>query len=94
MNLQDNYKQLVWDYNLTKSEFEEILKGKKVVGNFDQNWAIVRVLENLNYYDAMKLISIDILRKNWKDIQNRLFKSSIRDGYEFVLQRYPVSVAG
>lgn len=58
MNLQDNYKQLVWDYNLTKSEFEEILKGKKVVGNFDQNWAIVRVLENLNYYDAMKLIPI------------------------------------
>lgn len=90
----DNYKQLVWDYNLTKSEFEEILKGKKVVGNFDQNWAIVRVLENLNYYDAMKLVPIGTLRKNWKDVQNKLFKSSIRNGYEFVLQRYPVPVAG
>ena len=37
------FKQLVWDYNLTQDEFEAILYGKKVLGNMNQSWAIVRV---------------------------------------------------
>ncbi|MEK7472599.1 MAG: hypothetical protein AAB625_01030 [Patescibacteria group bacterium] len=49
----DLFKQLVWDYNLTQDEFEEILVGKKVLGNMNKSWAITRILENLNYYDAM-----------------------------------------
>lgn len=88
----DLFKQLVWDYNLTQSEFEAILTGEKVLGNMDQNWAIVRVLENLNYYDAMNLVSLNTLRSNWKEIQPKLFNSSIKNGYEFLLQRYPVSI--
>ena len=88
----DLFKQLVWDYNLTQDEFELILNGKKVLGNMDQNWAIVRVLENLNYYDAMNLVSLSTLRNNWKEVQPKLFNSSIKNGYEFLLQRYPVSI--
>ncbi len=88
----DLFKQLVWDYDLTQNEFEAILAGKKVLGNMDQNWAIVRVLENLNYYDAMNLVSLNTLRNNWKEVQPKLFNSSIKNGYEFLLQRYPVSV--
>ena len=88
----DLFKQLVWDYDLMQDEFEAILAGKKVLGNMDQNWAITRVLENLNYYDAMNLVSLDTLRNNWNKEQPRLFNSSIKNGYEFLLQRYPVSV--
>ena len=82
----------MWDYNLSQKEFEVILAGKKVLGNMDQNWAIVRVLENLNYYDAMNLVSLNTLRSNWKEVQPKLFNSSIKNGYEFLLQRYPVSI--
>ena len=89
----DLFKQLIWDYNLTPDEFEDILHGEKVLGNMNQNWAIVRVLENLNYYDAMSLISLDTLRNNWIEIRKRLFNNSIKNGYEFLLQRYPVSIA-
>lgn len=88
------FKQLVWDYDITQAEFEAILAGKKVMGSFDQNWAITRVLENANYYDAMDLVSLNTLRSHWADIQSRLFKSSIKSGYEFLLQRYPVSTTG
>lgn len=88
----DLFKQLVWDYNLTQDEFEAILAGKKVLGNMDQSWAITRVLENLNYYDAMNLVSLNTLRSNWKEVQPKLFNSSIKNGYEFLLQRYPVSI--
>jgi len=88
----DLFKQLVWDYDMTQDEFELILAGKKVLGNMDQKWAIVRVLENLNYYDAMNLVSLNTLRNNWKEVQPKLFNSSIKNGYEFLLQRYPVSI--
>lgn len=86
------FKQLVWDYNLTQDEFEAILSGKKVLGNMNQTWAITRILENLNYYDAMNLVSLNTLRNNWKEVQPKLFNSSIKNGYEFLLQRYPVSI--
>lgn len=70
------------------------MRGKKVLGNLNQSWAIARVLENLNYYDAMRLVSLDLLRNNWSQVKNRLFNQTIKDGYEFLLQRYPVSIAG
>ena len=88
------YSQLVWDYDLPQEEFEAILCGEKILGNLDQNWAMARILGNLNYYDAMKLIPLDLLRKHWELVRSKLFKDSIKKGYEFVLQRYPVSIAG
>ena len=60
----------------------------------NQSWAIVRVLENLNYYDAMNLISLKVLRDNWNKVKGQLFNNSIKNGYEFLLQRYSVSIAG
>ena len=90
---QDKYKQLVWDYNLSFDEFKTILSGEKKIGTFDQDWAISRVLENLNYYDAMDLIPYDILKSRWNYIKVKLFNKSIKSGYEFLLQRYPISIA-
>ena len=75
-------------------EFEAILRGEKSLGSLDQSWAIARVLENLNYYEAMKVISLEPLKKHWTTIKRKLFKDSIIKGYEFVLQRHTVSTAG
>ena len=91
---QDTYRKLVWDYNLPRDDFEKILSGDKKVGTFDQDWAISRVLENLNYYDAMTLVSLAVLRERWGFVKGKLFNKTIINGYEFLLQRYPVSIAG
>lgn len=88
---RDVYKKLVWDYNLTPDEFEKILLGKKN-GNFDQDWAISRVLSNLHYYDAMHIVPYSVLKKRWSSIKGKLFNKTIRDDYEFLLHRYPVSI--
>jgi hypothetical protein len=88
------YNNLVWDYDLPQDEFEAILRNEKTLGSLDQSWAMARILENLNYYDAMKLISMDSLKRNWISVKKKLFKNSIKEGYEFVLQRYAVSTAG
>ena len=88
------FRQVVWDYNMTQEEFEALLFGEKEMGTLNQEWAIARVLENLTYYEAMELVPRETMRRNWNGVKKRLFKKNIRDGYEFLLQRYPVSVAG
>lgn len=88
------YQQIMWDYNLPLVEFEAILRGQKAEGNLDQDWAIARVLENLNYYDAMELVPLNILESHWEIVKKKLFKDSIKRGYEFVLQRHSVFTSG
>lgn len=91
---QDKYRQLIWDYNLSLDDFKTILKGDKKIGLLDQDWAISRVLENLNYYDAMDLVPYGVLKNRWQYVKGKLFNKVIKNGYEFLLQRYPVSIAG
>lgn len=86
-----NYKNLVWDYNLDQNDFEKILDGKLKKGSFDQVWAIKRVLENLNFYDAMKIVPKQLFVKNWKLIRSKIFNKSIIKGYDYLLHRYTIS---
>lgn len=86
-----NYKKIVWDYNLGQSEFEEILEGKKVNGAFDQVWAIKRVLENLNFYEAKSIVTKKMFIDNWNEVKPKMFNRSIIKGYDFLLHRYSVS---
>jgi len=87
----DIFKQIIWDYDLSQDDFESIMQGDKKLGSLDQSWAISRILENVNYYIAKDLVTLPILQKNWSSIKPKLFKKSIKDGYEFVLQRYALS---
>lgn len=91
---QDMYKKLVWDYNLPLEDFNKILLGEKKVGLFDQDWAISRILENLHYYDAMALIPYATLKKRWGEVKGKLFNPTIKNSYEFLLHRYPISITG
>lgn len=87
------YKQLVWDYKMQPQTFFAILEGKKEDGWFNRNWAIARVLEHANYYEARELIPMSVLVQRWPDIKRRLFQSSIKEGYEYLLHRYALSSA-
>lgn len=88
-----NYKNIVWDYNIEQSDFEKILNGEKVMGKFDQPWAIKRVLENLNFYEAMSIVPKSLFISNWNKIKLKIFNRSIIKGYDFLLHRYTVSTA-
>jgi hypothetical protein len=79
---------------MTSGEFMEILAGQKQNGWFNQDWAISRVLENLNYYEAMTLVPFETLADHWESVKSRIFAQSIKDGYEFVLYRHALSIAG
>ncbi|MBU1017355.1 hypothetical protein KJ678_04320 [Patescibacteria group bacterium] len=90
---QSQYKQIVWDYNLKLKDFQQILAGKKKMGWLNQEWAIGRVLENLNYYEARKLISLKQLAQYWPKVKKRIYNKTIKKGYDFVLHQYTLSTA-
>lgn len=88
------FRQLVWDYNLTQDNFEAILAGQKQLGSLDQSWAIARVLENVPYYEALNLVSPNLIKANWEHIKPKLFNSIIKHGYEYILYHPTLSITG
>lgn len=87
-------KKIIWDYNITEEEFLNYLFGKKEDGWFNQEWALVRAIERLNYYDMKELIPIDLLRNKWGKIKNKIWRKDIREGIEFILRRSSISPTG
>lgn len=87
------YKLLVWDYNLSPQDFFSILSGHKSVqdGWLDRNWATARVLENVNYYDALNLVDLYYLESNWSNILPKIYNKAIKDGYNYVLRKRTLS---
>lgn len=87
------YKKLVWDYDLSSDDFFAILKGEKTQGWLTQNWALARVLENLDYYRARDLVGVETLKKHWDGVKKLIHDPVIRRGYEYVLRRDALSSA-
>lgn len=90
---KEEFKKLMWDYTLTPEEFLSILSGDKVYGWFTQEWAIARVLENLDYYRALDLVGFQTLSNKWGDVKKNIHDASLKRGYEFALRRKALSVA-
>lgn len=84
-------KKVIWDYNISEEDFLHYLYGKKEDGWFNQDWALVRSIERLNYYELKNLVSTELLLKKWDLIKNRIWRKDIREGLEFALQRANIS---
>lgn len=67
------------------------MENKRVLGNFNQDWAIGRVLEHTNYYDAMELVSLPTLQERWSSVKRRIFSKELVHGYNYLLQRQALS---
>ena len=89
----DKYKNLVWEYDVPPQNFFKILSGDQENGQYNREWATARVLENVNYYDAISLIDIEYLSKSWPRIKSRLFKPDIKHGYEYLLRKRALPTA-
>lgn len=89
----EEFKKLVWDYTLTPEVFLSILSGKKTLGWFTQEWAIARVLENLDYYRAVDLIGFATLLQHWDQVKKSIHDPALKRGYEYALRANAVSSA-
>ena len=88
----EKFKQLVWDYTLTPEDFFAILNNEKKDGWLTRDWAIARVLEHAPYYDAIALVPLQTIHDRWEQIKPKLFHKEIKEGYEYLLRRYTLSI--
>ncbi len=87
-----NIKKIIWDYNISEQDFLDYLYGKKENGWFNQEWAIIRALERLNYYELKELVPLKLLLEKWEAIKYKIWRKDIRDGIEFVLRRNSIPI--
>lgn len=75
----------VWDYPLTKQEFDDILDGKLIAwGALDRDWAAVRLIEYATYDDMIKRIGFPAFVENWPRWRSRVRAIEQKRGLDFV----------
>ena len=87
-------RKLLWDYNISLDEYLDYLYGRKEDGWFNQQWALLRAINNLNYYELRKLVSLKMLEEEWDEISDKIRDPAVKKGLEFLLQRKTVSSPG
>ncbi|MFW5720168.1 MAG: hypothetical protein ACOCXT_04045 [Candidatus Dojkabacteria bacterium] len=90
-----HYHDVIWgDYDISRAEFEDILNGKKENGWLNQEWALRRVIENVDYYTLIESVPLELIAKHWDKIKPKIYNKQIIDGLEYILRKYPISPSG
>ena len=89
-NMQETQRLLyVWDYDLTPTQFYEILNGRLEKGRLNQDWAVHRVLEYASYEEIIHLIGYKRLVENWSHWRGKIRSKSRVRGFDFLVKWLP-----
>ncbi len=75
---------IIWDYNIDPNLLYEVFIGKRdKIAHFDRNKIIIRILENLPWYDVIEIISVDEI-KNFLTPENirKIYPPAMREKYD------------
>lgn len=98
-SIKDILKPVLWDYNINVNDFYDVATGvRERVGGFDQQRALVRVFERLDWYDILEVFGIQFVEEHLTpDIISRIRFADLRKRYDIIrriLHGEPVSFAG
>jgi hypothetical protein len=79
----------VWDYDIDRDQFIEILEGRRVLGRLNQDWAASRLLEYAPYHEIIQLIGFRKLVENWPRWRKRIRSKSRLRGFDFLVNWLP-----
>jgi len=79
----------VWDYDLDRNQFREILEGRRTKGRLNQDWAVRRLLEYAPYDEIIHLIGYKKLVENWPRWRGRIRSKSRVRGFNFLVRWLP-----
>ncbi len=79
----------VWDYNLDKQAFFDILAGKKQIGRLNKDWATVRLLEYAPYDEIIQHIGFAALVEGWPQWREKIRAKNRRRGFDFLVEWLP-----
>ena len=93
MTKEEAYKKVIWDYTLDNATFWEIFEGKKTLGWFNRDWALVRLIENLNYYDLIEVVPFELIVRRWDAIKSKIRRGDVKRGFEFAIRKRTLSTS-
>lgn len=79
----------VWDYDLTSTQFDQLLAGELTLGRLDRNWAAVRLLEYAPYREIVARLGFRALVAGWPSWRNRVRSESRKRGFDFLVEWLP-----
>lgn len=79
----------VWDYDITETQFRDILEGRLKLGRLDQDWAAIRLLEYAPYPDIVHLLGFRVLVQGWPKWRARIRSQSRKRGFDFLVEWLP-----
>jgi hypothetical protein len=79
----------LWDYDLNRVQFREILEGRRKLGRLDQDWAARRLLEYAPYDEIIHLLGYKALVENWPRWRGHIRSKSRVRGFDFLVKWLP-----
>ncbi len=79
----------LWDYDIDRDQYAEILAGKTTVGRLDRDWAAVRLLEYGSYREIIELLGFRELLAGWPRWRERVRSEQRRRGLDFLAHWLP-----
>jgi len=79
----------LWDYDLDKKQFQDILDGRLEKGRLNQEWATRRLLEYAPYDEIIRLLGYKKLVENWSQWRGRIRSKSRVRGFDFLVKWVP-----
>jgi hypothetical protein len=79
----------LWDYDIDRTQFREILNGRLTKGRLNQDWATRRLLEYAPYDEIIRLIGYKRLVENWSRWRGRIRSKSRVRGFDFLVKWIP-----
>lgn len=92
MNIEDRhtiFRQIMWDYNISAVDVEEVLEGKRdTIEHYNKQAIFIKLLESFSWFTIVQLFSPDELRQLLSDdVIKKLRFKTLRTKYEFVQKR-------
>jgi aromatic ring hydroxylase len=83
------FKQILWDYNISAAEVDDVLHGKRnLAGHYDKQRIFIKLLESYSWFTIIQLFSTEEIRQLLSDdVIKKLRFKSLRVKYEFVQKR-------
>lgn len=87
----------VWDYDVSATDFQALVDGRRTIGSLDRTWAVVRLLEYAPWPEIVRILGYRALLAGWPEWRNRVRSESRRRGLDFLAvwlpQHHPELVA-
>ena len=79
----------VWDYDISETQFDQLLTGELTIGRLDREWAALRLLEYAPYREIIAKLGFRALIDGWPTWRKRIRSESRKRGFDFLVEWLP-----